>query len=429
MSDEIKIPEGKLGRFARIAGLGVRTGATLYLAKDGNRAAEQAAEVLGTLRGLAAKVGQMASYIDGLVPEEHQGAYEASLRSLCTAAPRSSSAAIRRVVEEDLKAPIAELFASWEDEPFASASIGQVHRAKLPDGRNVAVKVQHPGICAAVESDLAGARMLEGFFSAFGGRKFDSKSMLEELKKRFREELDYTLEAERQWQFSTLHQRDRTIRIPWVIDNRSSRRVLTTELATGDTLEQAVTAPQALRRSYCETLWRFVFKGSLVSGKFNADPHPGNYLFHPDGKITFLDFGCVQPITGDRLEHARALHFAALRRDEGAFENHVASLLGTRGGRYEELAVAFFRRCFEPLFRSPFRLTRDYAASLVKDARAIVQKTRAMDQGEIVSLPTGLLFMNRMQLGFYAVLARFDVEVPYAAVEREFLSESGIPGS
>src|SRR4051812_8074621 len=138
MSDEKKIPEGRFGRLVRLAGLGARTGASLLLSKDGRGAAEQTAEVLGTLRGLAAKVGQMASYVDGLVPEEHQAAYETALRSLRAAAPRSSVSAIRSVVEEDLKAPIAELFSSWEDEPLASASLGQVHRAKLADGRDVA---------------------------------------------------------------------------------------------------------------------------------------------------------------------------------------------------------------------------------------------------------------------------------------------------
>src|SRR6185436_1107311 len=125
----------------------------------------------------------------------------------------------------------------------ASASIGQVHRAKLADGREVAVKVQHPGIKKALESDLQNAGMLEMLVGSLGGKKLNGKGMLEELQKRFREELDYTREADRQWQFSTLHQRDRTIRIPWVIDERSSGRVFTTELAVGNTLEQAAAEP------------------------------------------------------------------------------------------------------------------------------------------------------------------------------------------
>jgi predicted unusual protein kinase regulating ubiquinone biosynthesis (AarF/ABC1/UbiB family) len=202
--------------------------------------------------------------------------------------------------------------------------------------------------------------------------------------------------------------------------------VLTTELATGKTLEEAAAEPEPLRRAYCETLWRFVFKGTLVSGKFNADPHPGNYIFHEDGRVTFLDFGCVQPLEGDRLMHARGMHFAALRRDDGAFAKHAARLLETRGGRYEKLAVAFSRRCFEPLFASPFRLTRAYAANLVHIARGLAREARSMKEGEFVPLPPGMLFMNRLQFGFYSVLARLDAEVDYAAVERAFLVEAGI---
>jgi predicted unusual protein kinase regulating ubiquinone biosynthesis (AarF/ABC1/UbiB family) len=426
MTDEKPIPEGRLGRLMRIAGLGARTGASLLITKNGSSAAKDAGEVLGTMRGLAAKLGQMASYIDGLVPEEHQGAYEASLRALCAAAPRSPTAEIRRTVEEELKAPIATLFAAWSDEPFASASIGQVHRARLPDGRDVAVKVQHPGVFAAVEHDLANAGIFEQLFAPFGGRKVDSKGMLEEIRKRFIEELDYTLEAERQWQFSTLHQRDRTIRVPWVIDERSTKRVLTAEFVTGTPLEQAASEPEAIRSSYAETLWRFVFKGTLVAGKFNADPHPGNYIFHPDGRVTFLDFGCVQSITGARLDHARGMHFAALRRDERAFAAHATRLLETRGGRHEQLALRFARRCFEPLFTFPYRITRAYVASLTAEARAILREGRAMKPGEFAPLPAGVLFMNRMQFGFYSVLARLDVEMDYAAIERSFLRDSGI---
>jgi len=427
MTDEKKIPEGRLSRFVRLAGLGARTGASMLLSKDGSGAAEQAAEVLGTLRGIAAKVGQMASYIDGVVPEEHRDAYETTLRSLRAAAPSSSSEAIRAMVEEELKAPIGDLFSSWEDKPMASASIGQVHKATMPDGRAVAVKVQHPGIAKAVEADLENAGTLEIMLSPLlGGRKVNSKGMLEEVRKRFREELDYELEADRQWQFMNLHRRDRTIRIPKVIDERSSKRVLTTTMAYGKSLEEACQEEERVRRIYAETLWRFVFKGNLVGGKFNADPHPGNYLFQPDGRIAFLDFGCVQPIENDRLENARELHRAAMRKDEKAFAQVAASLLETKGGRYEELAVSYSRKCFEPIFRSPFKITREYVASLVKGVKDIAKEARAMQHGEFVPLPKGMLFMNRLQFGFYSVLARLDVEVDYTAIEKAFMAESGL---
>ena len=426
MNEEKKVPEGRFGRLARLSGLAARTGASLLFSKQGTSAAVQAAEVLGNLRGIAAKVGQMASYVDGVVPEEHREAYETALRTLRSAAPRSSAASIRAVIEEELGAPVTALFAEWDDVPIASASIGQVHRAVLVSGQEVAVKVQHPGIASAVESDLKNASILEGMAIAFGGRKLNAGAMLEEVKERFREELDYTLEARRQQSFHALHRADPTIRVPAVFGDRSSRRVLTSEFARGVTLEEAAESAPDQRRAWAETLWRFVFKGNLVGGAFNADPHPGNYLFQPDGQITFLDFGCVQPIEGKRLADAVEVHRAALVRDEAAFARASIAILETRGGRYEELAVAYSRRCFDPIFDRPYRITRPYVAGLVQGVKDLAMEARTMKAEEIAPLPPGILFMNRLQFGFYSVLARLDVEVDYAAVERAFMAEAGL---
>jgi predicted unusual protein kinase regulating ubiquinone biosynthesis (AarF/ABC1/UbiB family) len=428
MSEEKKVPEGRFGRLVQLSGLAARTGASLLFSKQGTSAAVQAAEVLGNLRGIAAKVGQMASYVDGVVPEEHRESYETALRSLRSAAPRSSSTAIRALVEEELGAPIAELFTTWDDVPVASASIGQVHRAVLPGGHEVAVKVQHPGIAGAVESDLKNAGILEGMAIAFGGRKLNAGAMLDEVKERFREELDYTLEAERQNSFIALHEGDATIRVPRVWAERSSQRVLTSDFARGTTLEEAACATPAERRAWAETLWRFVFKGNLVGGAFNADPHPGNYLFQPGGQITFLDFGCVQPIVGQRLVDAVEVHRAALHRDEAAFARASAVILETHGGRYEELAISYSRRCFDPIFERPYRITRPYVASLVQGVKDLAMEARTMKADEIAPLPPGILFMNRLQFGFYSVLARLDVEVDYAEVERAFMAEAGLLG-
>ncbi|HYQ27555.1 MAG TPA: AarF/ABC1/UbiB kinase family protein, partial [Polyangiaceae bacterium] len=417
MSDDRKIPEGRVGRFVRLAGLGARTSASLLFSKTGESAAERAAEVLGTLRGVAAKVGQMASYVDGVVPEAQREAYEAALRKLRDQAPTSSSAEIRALVERELGASIAELFQNWEDEPIASASIGQVHRARLSDGRVVAVKVQHAGIAKAVESDLENAGMLESLVGTFVGKGVNSRGVLNEIKARFREELDYRLEARRQTEFAQIFRGDPQIFVPAVVPERSSTRVLTSEFVAGTSLDEAATLGEAERRAYAEALWRFVFKGNLVGGMFNADPHPGNYLFQPEGRIAFLDFGCVQPIHGGRLGPARALHRAAVARDEQAFAQQVRVIMETRGGLYEDLAIAYSRRCFEPLFSSPFRVTREFVRKLVLEIGEMKQVIFKKG-GNFVPLPEGMVFMNRLQFGFYSVLARLDVEVDYAAVER-----------
>ena len=422
MADDRNLPGSRLGRFARLAALGVRSGASSVLDRKGGSAAHHAAEVLGQLRGLAAKIGQMGSYVDGLVPEAQAEAFEASLKILRAQAPRSATRAIRELVERELRAPVEELFLEWDDVPIASASIGQVHRARLHDGREVAVKVQHPGIARAVESDLANAQIIESFAGTLGGKRFNSRALLDVIRARFREELDYVHEAESLQAFARLHAGDPTIRVPALVEARSSSRVLTTEMAHGASFEQACAADTASRVAWAETMWRFVFKGTLVGGLLNADPHPGNYVFHDGGGVTFLDYGCMQPVE-DRRENALRIHRAALAGDERVFARCVAVAISSKPGLLEDLAVRYTRQCFVPLFSSPYRLDKPFAASLVDGMREMALVARKLPDEEFFTMPPEMLFVNRLQFGFYSVLARLDVAVNYAEVERRFLPD------
>lgn len=420
MAEDNSLPASRLGRFARLAAMGVRTGASLVRERGGASAAEHTAQVLGNLRGLATKVGQMASYVDGLVPEGQATAFEASLKALQMKAPQSSSASIRALAEAELGAPVEELFLEWDDVPIASASIGQVHRARMHDSREVAVKVQHPGIARAVESDLSNASLLGSFVNVLGGKRFEAAALLDVMRTRFREELDYVHEAENLTSFARLHEGDRTVTVPAFVPERSAKRVLTTALARGLSFEEACTAPEADRRAWAETLWRFVFKGTLVGGMLNADPHPGNYIFHDGGRVTFLDYGCVQTIAS-RREDAANNHRAALAKDDPAFARGVIKMVEAKPGPLSDLAVTYTRKCFDPLFESPYRITKPYAASLVEGMRDLAVLGRKVKPEQFFPMPPEMLFVNRLQFGFYSVLARLDVTVDYAEVERQFL--------
>jgi predicted unusual protein kinase regulating ubiquinone biosynthesis (AarF/ABC1/UbiB family) len=406
-----------------LAKVGLRAGAGLLRSNDSEAAAKQAAEVLGRLRGLAAKVGQMASYVDGLVPEAQRDHYEAALSGLRTAAPRSAAVEVTALIEQQLGAPVAQLYAELDVEPIASASIGQVHRARLHDGREVAVKVQHPGIEHAIDSDLANAAMIERVVGLFGPSTFDSRRLYLELSGRIREELDYRLEAERQRQFARIHASDPDICVPDVITSHSTQRVLTSELVRGHSLPWAASQPEPKRAHYAAVMWRYVMRGNLVGGLFNADPHPGNYLFREDGSIAFLDYGCVQPIRGERLLSARRLHLAARCRDEAAFRECCIQILGTHGGSYEAAAIAHSRLSMEPLFASPFRMQREYVSHLVKNVFSLREQLYAAD-GSFTQPPEGMLFMNRLQCGFYSVLAQLSCEVDYARIEEELCAHA-----
>jgi predicted unusual protein kinase regulating ubiquinone biosynthesis (AarF/ABC1/UbiB family) len=332
-----------------------------------------------------------------------------------------SEEACRRVLQEELGAEPESLFDEWEPQPFASASIGQVHRAVL-DGQRVAVKVQLEGVARAVQSDLANASLLTGLVPFAG--KLKAKEQFEELRARFLEELDYEVEARRQRRFAAVFAADSRVRVPRVLDQRSTRRVLTSEFAEGLDFEAACAASESERRAWAETLWRFVFESILGHGMFNADPHPGNYRFGSDGQVTFLDFGCVKELSPEQTAVVRANHrlVAAARFDE--FVPRMLSMLGLRTtGVVAEVSGSFVIGAMRPIWhQGPFHLTRDFAAGLAKEMATKQGELRRLAAAEIEAPAPDWLFFNRLQLGFYSVLARLDVAVDYGAVHREILS-------
>lgn len=417
-----KLGASRLGRLARLAGVGIRAGASSFFGES-EPAAKRAAEVLGELRGIAAKMGQMSAYVDGIIPEDQREPYEKWMKGLMAKAPASSPESVRRVVVEDLGAPPESLFAQWDETPFASASVGQVHRARMSDGREVAVKVQHPEVAQAIRSDLDNAKLLQSAVRALIGPQFESKRILAEIRTRFTEELDYGLEARRQERFRGMHAHDPKIRVPEVIRERSSSRVLTSEFCEGMGFDEACEQSEQQRADWSATLWRFVYRGTLDHGVFNADPHPGNYLFGPDGEVTFVDFGCVQEVPEPRRQVARRLHWAASTGDKDAFRELAPLMLDTRGGLYEKQVRRYLSRVFEPQFSSPFRMNKTYAASMAAHVRRMFEDARRSETDDYVAMPEGIVFLNRLQFGFYSVLARLNAEVDYAAIERELLGD------
>ncbi len=421
MTDEL--PTGRVRRALSLAKVGAQAGASWAVNRGSDAAARSTAEVLGNLRGLAAKVGQTASYVDGLVPPEQREAYEKALSVLQRSTPASPWPEVRRTIEVELGQGLPDLFSWFEETPIASASIGQVHRATLQDGTPVAVKVQHAGIEAAVEADLKNIGMLEGVINLAGPRGLRAGPIFAEVMHRFRQELDYRNEVKNQQAFARLHASDAKIRIPSVFPTHCGRRVMTSSWAEGFSLERACEQPDDLRRSYAETLWRFVFRGNLVGGAFNADPHPGNYVFHSDGGVTFLDFGCVQPIPETTRRAAVRAHASVMSGDWQQYKKAIADMLGTRGGAFGEATNRYTKLCFEPLLHDRFRLTSAYAAQLVLAARDLKRAMKAGD-GSFVQPPPQLALMNRLQFGFYSVMGRLDVELDYRAIEGAFLEEA-----
>ncbi|HEV7585495.1 MAG TPA: AarF/ABC1/UbiB kinase family protein [Solirubrobacteraceae bacterium] len=286
------------------------------MAKRQLETAKQIVAVLGTMKGAAMKLGQVMSFLDvGLVSEEHRDEFQRELAKLRDAAPTVSFRQMRRVIEEDLEEPISKVFASFEEEPIAAASIGQVYRARLKDdGREVAVKVQYPGVAGAVRADLQNLEMLMRVLKRMTPG-MDVKAIAEEIKERIAEELDYELEAQNQRSLSRIFAGHPFIVVPDVISELSRERVLVSDFVSGVGFEEVKGRSQAERDRLGEIIFRF-FLGCLYRHRqFSGDPHPGNFLLQDDGRVAFLDFGLFKRMAPEPVELELACQRAVVEGD------------------------------------------------------------------------------------------------------------------
>ncbi len=261
------------------------------MAKRQLETAKQIVAALGTMKGAAMKLGQVMSFLDvGLVPEQHREEFQRELAKLRDAAPTVSFKQMRKVIEDDLEEPIDEVFASFEEEPIAAASIGQVYRATLHDGREVAVKVQYPGVATAVRADMQNLDMIMRLLKRMTPG-LDVKAITTEVRERIIEELDYELEAQNQRVLARIFDGHPFIIVPGVVSSLSRERVLVSEFVHGVGFEELKGRSQAERDRIGEIVFRF-FLGCLYRHRqFSGDPHPGNFLLLDDGRVAFLDFG------------------------------------------------------------------------------------------------------------------------------------------
>jgi len=365
------------------------------------RTAEQVAEALGHMKGALMKVGQMASYLDQGLPEP----IRAQLAQLQADAPPMSSELAAEVVQRELGAAPTEVFATWDPVPFAAASIGQVHRAITTDGRAVAVKVQYPGVDEAIEADLANAGLLVQIIGmVFPG--VEPEPIVDELKARLREELDYILEARNQRVFAGYYDDHPFISVPSVVTELSSRRVLTTELAEGARFDELLTWDQHEKDLAAETIYRFVFGSLYRLGAFNGDPHPGNYLFNPNGRVTFLDFGLVKHFTSDEVRQLADMSEAfALERDMARFRNVITAtgFLKNDERFTDEQIEDYFLHFWEFVMRDePMTTTPEWSSESVR--RFFDATGPHGDIMRAANVPASFVILQRINLGLGAVL-------------------------
>ncbi len=392
------------------------------------RTAERYAELLGRSKGALMKAGQMLSIVSvgSFVPAEFQSAYQTALARLRDDAPPMSGELAQMLLERELGPRVRSAFAEFDREPLAAASIGQVHAARLRDGRPVAVKIQYPGVAEAIRADLKNTELLATFLSLLGGissrpLSLDMRGAAREVGERITEELDYRLEAANQAEFAARYRNHPFICVPAVIDELSTARVLTQELCVGRSWAAALTAGRELRDQWAEAIWRFVYGSHRRFGLTNSDPHPGNYVFHDDGSVSFLDFGCVKRYRRDQVELITGIVRECLRDDVlGTWRACVeAGFWSSSDPVTPEEVFAWWHEPFRYLWaEQPFTFTPEYAASWIErrlspygpSANALRHATLAP---EYVAWP-------RIEMALSSVLAQLHATNDWAAMYAEY---------
>jgi predicted unusual protein kinase regulating ubiquinone biosynthesis (AarF/ABC1/UbiB family) len=382
------------------------------------RSAEDVAKELGDMKGLIMKVGQLIGFIaEGLPPEAQQ-----ALAMLQSAAPPMAPTLAESVVEAELGSHPEKLFLDWSLEPVGAASIGQVHRAVLRDGRVVAVKVQYPGIESAIRHDLDSAELLYAMFSQLALRGLDVKGLVDELRARVTEELDYRIEAGNQQAFADLYRGHPFIRIPDVIAEYSSERVLTTEWVDGITwadFEKSADYPTKQRAA--EVLFRFAQGSVHRHGMFNGDPHPGNYRFHRDGTMTFLDFGLTKRWSGGEWERlSPCLDAIVIDHDPDKLivAMEASGFLAPGHGLAPQRVYEYVASPYLPYMADTFTFTRRFVADALGKIMDI--EGPYADVIRTLNMPPSFVILDRVVWGVSALLGKLNATAPWRGILLEY---------
>ncbi|WP_328518655.1 ABC1 kinase family protein [Kribbella sp. NBC_00359] len=414
------LPLGAAGRAT--VGLGKRIGGTpaeTVLAEFQRRTADQLFAVLGELKGGAMKFGQMLSLMESAMPEELAAPYRAALTKLQDSAPPMPASTVHTILSRELGKRWRDRFAEFDDLPAAAASIGQVHRGILMDGREVAVKLQYPGAADALRADL---RQLGRFARTFGTfvPGLDMKPLVAELQERIGEELDYDREAQAQQQYADAFKDHDEFVVPRVIKHSPS--VIVSEWIEGRPLSSIITDGTQQERDEIGLKYvRFMFSGPKYAGLLHSDPHPGNFRVMPDGRLGVVDFGlCARLPEGLPPAIGRLLRISL----EG---DAAAVLAGLREEGFikprmeidPDQLMDYLSPFAEPARAEKFQFSRAWMRAQANRTGDFRSPSASMALK--INLPPSYLLIHRVWIGGIAVLSQLEAEAPFRAVLEEFL--------
>jgi predicted unusual protein kinase regulating ubiquinone biosynthesis (AarF/ABC1/UbiB family) len=442
MSDSAGLPTSSIERFLRLTSLVGRVGVSLAasrllslvqapstrLARRSEALARNAVrivETLGRMKGGAMKAGQMLSLHADILPPE----VAEVLRALQKEAPRVPAEVMEYEVQGALGPRFDQLFRSFDRNAFAAASIGQVHRAVLRDGRTVAVKVQYPMIREIIEADLRNLRTLFG--AAVGlVSDMDFEPIWREVRDRLREELDYAREAKHVRRFTALYADMPEIVIPAVVWEATTDRVLTMEFVEGLSPDEACSGAQAqtLRDRWGQVLFEFLLRGVLVTGWLHADPNMANFGFLPDGRVIVYDFGCVKHLPARLRKGYAALARAAL---DGRREL-VPEILHGMGVRKQD-GVALSRNLTDPYFDLLSRVYRHDPPYTFGGEPGVYERlfelgVAHLGEASDVVFPRDIVFVNRTLAGTFGNLTRLRATADWREVAERCLHRAARDG-
>lgn len=421
-----KIPLGIAGRAAVGFGKKLAGGDKSEInAQLNQKAAEQLFTVLGELKGGAMKFGQALSVMEAAVPEEFGEHYREALTKLQAAAPPMPAETVHRVLDQQLGTQWRQRFQEFDDNPAASASIGQVHKAVWSDGRTVAVKVQYPGADEALRADLKTLNRMTGLLaSVIPGA--DVKPILAEITERTEEELDYRNEAANQRAFAKGFDGHQEIVVPKVV--ASAPKVIVTEWLDGTAVSSIIKAgaedPEGtrdLRNRVAGLMGRFHFSSPETVGLLHADPHPGNFMMLADGKLAVIDFGACAPMpNGFPVVLGRMLALSVEERFEELTELMYDNGWVIPGRTVTDKEIADYLRPFtDPIKSDSFHFTRRWMQRVAGKASDI--SSQEMKTARALQLPAEYVMIFRVLGGSVGILAQLDAELPFMELVRTWM--------
>ncbi len=379
---------------------------------------EVIAETLGQLKGAVMKVGQIASQARDMLPPEMADA----LTSLQKEAPPMPYEVIAQQIESELGSPPELLFDAFDEEPFAAASIGQVHRARTDDGREVVVKVQYPGVEESCDSDLAQLKLAMRAASVVRIPRKAMNAVFEELRARIHEELDYCLEADSVREFRALHSNDPNIVVPDVVGERSAQRVLTLTYEYGDHLDELDDNPAytpEVRSLLGQRIFDAMSRELFEHQAFHGDPHPGNFAFRPDTTLVIYDYGCVKRLKPGVLAAYCDVIRTGIAEDYDAVDRALIRL-GARKPEKTDFDVSYYKR-WRDIFIAPFLGEDfDFGTSTLHDQFARLTPG-FMKHLPYFQPPAESVFIDRMIGGHYWNMRSLGVVANFMPLVQQYL--------